>query len=133
VGAYPEHYLTTDKKGLYDPANIAIVDVDGTRALELRVVSGRTNGTGKPSGATPEARLLGPKRDGYTTGERIEMRPGSTDRDRVDISFSRVGWPRGDDNWPKNGEPDYVESGTAGDHAGRAADRDREVGRRQRR
>jgi hypothetical protein len=49
--AYPENYLTTDKKGFYDP-DIAIVDVDGTRAMELRVVSGKTNGTGKPSGAS---------------------------------------------------------------------------------
>jgi hypothetical protein len=64
-GAYPTNYLTTDKQGFYDPANIAVVDVDGVRAMELRVVSGKTNGKGKPSGAVPEARLLGPKNDGY--------------------------------------------------------------------
>jgi hypothetical protein len=33
--------------------------VDGTRAMELRVVSGKNHGTGKPSGATPGARSLG--------------------------------------------------------------------------
>jgi hypothetical protein len=73
-GAYPTNYLTTDKQGSYDPGNIAVVDVDGVRAMELRVVSGKTNGKGKPSGATPEARLLGPKNDVYTTGERIQSR-----------------------------------------------------------
>ena len=51
--AYPTHYLTTDKQGFYDPKNIAVVDVDGIRCMELRVVSGKNNGTGKPSGATP--------------------------------------------------------------------------------
>src|SRR5688572_21250450 len=50
-GTYPTNYLTTDKQGFYDPRNIAVVDVDGTRCMELRVVSGKTNGTGKPSGA----------------------------------------------------------------------------------
>jgi hypothetical protein len=39
-GAYPTKYLTTGKQGFYDPGNIAVVDVDGTRAMELRVVSG---------------------------------------------------------------------------------------------
>jgi hypothetical protein len=39
-GAYPTNYLTTDKQGFYDPGNIAVVDVDGTCAMELRVVSG---------------------------------------------------------------------------------------------
>jgi hypothetical protein len=29
------------------PFDIAVVDVDGTRCMELRVVSGKTNGTGK--------------------------------------------------------------------------------------
>jgi hypothetical protein len=48
-GAYPTHYLTTDKQSFYDPANIAVVDVDGVRPMELRAVSGRTNGKGKPS------------------------------------------------------------------------------------
>jgi hypothetical protein len=33
-----------------------------------------SNGRRKPSSATPEPRLLGPKQDGYTTGERIQMR-----------------------------------------------------------
>ena len=110
--AYPENYLTTDKKGFYDP-DIAIVDVDGTRAMELRVVSGKTNGTGRPSGATPEPRLLGPKKDGYTRGERIEGRfklakPGPGGH------LVPLGWPRLNSNWPKFGEPDYVEIGTDG-------------------
>lgn len=111
--AYPENYLSTDKKGFYDPDNIAVVDVNGTRAMELRVVSGKTNGTGRPSGATPEPRLLGPKRDGYTTGERIEIRcklhkPGPGGH------FVPLGWPRRNSDWPKNGEPDYIEIGTGG-------------------
>ena len=50
-GAYPTHYLTTVKQSFYDPANIAVVDVDGVRAMELRAVSGRTNGKGKASRA----------------------------------------------------------------------------------
>ena len=45
------------EKGFYDPDNIAVVDVDGTRAMELRVVPGKANGTGKPSGACPEPYL----------------------------------------------------------------------------
>jgi hypothetical protein len=36
------------------------------RVMELRVVSGRTNGKGKLSGATPEPRLVGPKSDRHT-------------------------------------------------------------------
>ena len=112
-GAYPEHYLTTDKQGFYDPDNIAVVDADGIRAMELRVVSGKNNGTGKPSGATPEARLLGPKKDGYTTGERIQgrfklLKPGPGGH------FVPLGWPRRNSDWPKFGEPDYVEVGTDG-------------------
>ena len=112
-GAYPTHYLTTDKQGFYDPKNIAVVDVDGTRCMELRVVSGKNNGTGKPSGATPEARLLGPKGDGYTTGERIQSRmkllkPGPGGH------LVPLGWPRLNSNWPAYGEPDYVETGTDG-------------------
>jgi hypothetical protein len=112
-GAYPVQYQTTDKQGFYDPKNIAVVDVDGTRCMELRVVSGKTNGTGKPSGATPEARLLGPKQDGYTTGERIQSRmklfkPGPGGH------FVPLGWPRLNSNWPANGEPDYVEVDTGG-------------------
>jgi hypothetical protein len=55
--AYPTNYLTTDKQGFYDPGNIAVVDVDGTRAMEIRVVSGTTNGAGKPSGATPQPKV----------------------------------------------------------------------------
>jgi hypothetical protein len=112
-GAYPEHYLTTDKKGFYDPDNIGVVDVDGVRAMELRVVSGNNNGTGKPSGATPEARLLGPKKDGYTTGERVQMRcklakPGPGGH------FVPLGWPRRNSDWPAFGKPDYVETGIDG-------------------
>ena len=57
---------STDKKGIYDPANIAVVDVDGVRCMELRVVSGKTNGLGVPSGANPQPRLFGPSKDGYT-------------------------------------------------------------------
>jgi hypothetical protein len=71
---YPTHYLTSDKQGFYDPKNIAGVDGDGTRCMELRVVSGKNNGAGKLSGAVPEARPLGPKNDGYTTGEQAPSR-----------------------------------------------------------
>ena len=81
--------------------------------MELRVVSGKTNGTGKPSGATPSAGLLGPKKDGYTTGERIEMR-AKLHKPGPGGHFVPLGWPRGDNDWPKNGEPDYVEVGTDG-------------------
>jgi hypothetical protein len=41
-GAYPTNYLMTGKQGFYDPGNIAVVDVDGTRAMELRVVPAPT-------------------------------------------------------------------------------------------
>jgi hypothetical protein len=81
--------------------------------MELRVVSGKNNGMGKPSGALPEARLLGPKKDGYTPAERIQMRcklfkPGPGGH------FVPLGWPRRNEDWPKFGEPDYVETGTDG-------------------
>lgn len=81
--------------------------------MELRVVSGRNNGTGRPSGATPEPRTFGPKADGYTTGERIQARiklykPGPSGH------FVPLGWPRLNSNWPAYGEPDYVETGTDG-------------------
>jgi hypothetical protein len=95
-GAYPTNYLTTDKQGFYDPKNIAVVDVDGTRAMELRVVSGKNNGTAKPSGATPEARLLGPKGRLHNRGanpithEAAQARPGG--------HFVPLGWPRQNSN-----------------------------------
>jgi hypothetical protein len=81
--------------------------------MELRVVSGKTNGTGKPSGATPEPRLLGPKRDGYTRGERIQMR-AKLHKPGPGGHFVPLGWPRLNSNWPKFGEPDYVEIDTGG-------------------
>ena len=61
-------------------------------------------------GACPEPRLLGPKRDGYTTGERIAklLVPGPGGH------FVPLGWPRRDSDWPENGKPDYIEIGTAG-------------------
>jgi hypothetical protein len=113
VGAYPEHYLTTDKKGFCDPDNIAAVDVDGVRAMELRVVSGKNNGTGERSGATPEARPLGPKKDGFTTG-RADRDARKLDKTGPGGHFVPLGWPRRNEDWPKNGEPDYVEIGTDG-------------------
>jgi hypothetical protein len=53
------------------------------------------------------------KKDGYTTGERIQMRaklykPGPGGH------FVPLGWPRLNSNWPANGEPDYVEVDTGG-------------------
>jgi hypothetical protein len=44
-GAYPTNYLTTDRQGFSDPRNIAVVDVDGIRCMELRVVSGKQRQT----------------------------------------------------------------------------------------
>jgi hypothetical protein len=111
--AYPDNYQTTDKRGFYDPDNIAVVDVDGTRAMELRVVSGKANGTGKPSGACPEPRPVGPKRDGYTTGERIQIR-AKLHKPGPGGHFVPLGWPRCNSDWPANGEPDYIERDTEG-------------------
>ena len=54
----------------FDQMTVGIADVATDlvlvvfrRAMELRVVSGKTNGKGKLSGATPEPRLVGPKSD----------------------------------------------------------------------
>jgi hypothetical protein len=98
VGRLPNQLPDDGKQGFYDPRKIAVVDVDGTRCMELQVVSGKNNGSGKPSGATPEARLVGPKQDGYTTGERIQSRmklykPGPGGH------FLPLGWPRLNSNW----------------------------------
>jgi hypothetical protein len=49
--AYPTNYVSTDKQGIYEPYNIEMVEFDGLKVMQIRVVSGRTNGRGKPSGA----------------------------------------------------------------------------------
>ena len=105
--AYPTNYVSTDKLGIYDPYNIEVVELDGQKVMQVRVVSGKTNGRGKPSGACPQARW-GTQGDGRTNGERIQMRakvvqtgPGG--------HFVPFGWPPNNADWPQDGEPDYVE------------------------
>jgi hypothetical protein len=86
---------------------------DGVRCMELRVVSAKNNGTTMPSGANPQPRLYGPQKDGYTTGERSQIRcklykPGPGGH------FVPLGWPRLNSNWPAYGEPDMIEIDTDG-------------------
>jgi hypothetical protein len=105
--AYPTNYVSTDKLGIYDPYNIEVVDLDGVKVMQVRVVSGRTNGRGKPSGACPQARW-GTQGDGRTKGERIQMRARVV-KTGPGAHFVPLGWPPNNADWPQDGEPDYVE------------------------
>src|SRR5215217_3375558 len=55
--AYPTNYVSTDKLGIYDPYNIEVVELDGQKVMQVRVVSGKPNG--RASRAAPARRLVG--------------------------------------------------------------------------
>jgi len=86
-GRYPEHYESTDKKGFYDPDNIDVIDVDGTRCMELRVVSGKDRrnrqAVGRHTPATPpraEERRLHDRRARSAARQDPAARTGRTFR-----------------------------------------------------
>jgi hypothetical protein len=108
--AYPPGYNSTDKHGYYDPGRASVIKTaEGGTALQLRLVSGKSNSNGRPSGVCVQAAPGG--KELFTNGEMVEgrfclLKPGPGGH------FVPLGWPEKDTDWPAWGEPDYLEIDT---------------------
>lgn len=97
--AYPNHYPVTDKSGFYEPNNISVIDVDGSRVLNCALKPGTA--TSKPSSTAPYPRAA------TGLGMRVEM--------RVRITEAVQGWHAANllwpisESWPRDGEIDFLE------------------------
>ncbi len=106
--AYPNHYLTTNRKGYYEPNNLSVVDTpEGQRVLQCRLVPGSYNSSHRPSG-TAACPRFGSQGDGRTLNERLSLRIRVT-KFADNWHAANLGWPLKDSDWPEKGEDDIWE------------------------
>lgn len=99
--AYPSSYPVTDRGGRYEPNNISVIDQGGTRVLNCALKPGNATSDGKPWSTAPY-----PKK-AVGAGLRVEMRVRVTNPAK-NWHAANLLWPT-DEQWPKNGEIDFLE------------------------
>lgn len=105
--AYPSNYITTSKKGYYEPNNISVIDTpDGQRAMQCRLVPGSMNKDGKPSGCAPYPAMV---RGVDMAWEQEFMILDADD----DWHMANLTWPISE-RWPFDGENDFAEMNLGG-------------------